>query len=345
MKILKLIGILVLAVPAQSCETKESGVTFRVSELGMCEQIDTVFLGVPLNMGIFNNDLFIGDFREPMIVHYNLKNGNKERFLMEGRGPKETMPPIILYANPFGDNGLYRFSKRVFDMGRYSIDSLSSYVPCLTNLPYEYQNIIPFSENYFLAVGTFEDGYRYRILNGKGEVTSSFGEYPNFLVGEALIPFDARSMFHQVDYAISFWNRKIVAASSHIMDIIDYSLTTVSNESIKRILLAPYDYEYTSGMFLSASPKDGTSVGAVSVACNNNYIFLLYDPRIYGQKNQGLKDEIWVFEWNGKPVKRLIFEENLQMITADSSDETSFWGLSYFEEEDDEYYQIVMIKF
>jgi len=320
------------------------GVVFPSSEPGICEMIDTIFIGVPLNMGVCKNDLFVGDFREPMIVHYNLMDGKTERFLSAGRGPKETLPPVILYANPLGNNVLYRYSKQAFDLGYYPVDSLFVYVPLLNNLSYVFQNIIPYEKDCYLAVGEFVDGYRYHILDAEGKVIDKFGDYPDFLAGEDLIPFDARSMFHQVEFANNYNKRKLVASSSHIMDIIDYS-SNIKNESIKRILLAPYDYDYSSGNFLSAHAKNGIVTGSVSVACNNSYIFLLFYPWRIGQKNQSVKDEIWVFDWDGKPVKKISYDINLTMIAADPSESEFVYGLAYYGNRNDEYYQIVRIKF
>ena len=307
------------------------------------EQIDELFIGYPLKMSICKDDLFIGDSFEPMIIHYNLKNKKINRFLSKGRGPGETFPPVILFANPFGDNKLYRYSNLAFDLGFYPLDSLSVYTP-MCKLPFGCINVIPYEKDRFLGAGMFKDTHRYRVLNAEGVVVGSFGTYPDFSDGENQIPLDARAMFHQLRFANSYRIKKLVATSNYVLDIIDYSLD-ITHNSIKRILLAPYNYEYESGTYIYTQEKTGIVKGAISVACDAAYIYLLFDPGIIGKENKGVKKEIWVLDWNGKSVKKLIIDADVKEITADPfSDNHTVFGLAYEMNDDDEYYKIIKMK-
>ena len=348
MKTKNLVIILFFIFLIQSCKTKEGAVVFQLSEKVTCERIDTIYIGVPLNMTICGDDLFIGDFREPMIIHYHLKDRKTDRFLSKGRGPGETQPPVQLYANPLGGNKLYRHSKQAYDIGFYSLDSLSVFVP-LFKVPYEYFNVFPYEKDRFLCSGRFNDGYRYRSINEEGLVVSCFGDYPDFLDGENLIPLDARGMFHQVRLANNYRKKKVVAASSHVLDIIDYSLD-ISKELIKRVLLASYDYEYESTRSGSthniwAQGKRGTIQGETSAACDDTYIYLLFDPGFVREENQEVKKEIWILDWDGHPVKKMILDADVKQITADSfSDNHTVYGLAYENHNNDEHYIIVKVN-
>ena len=334
--------VLCIAFLMQSCEKKETGITFRLSEEVTCEQIDTLSIGFPIVMVMNNDNLFIVDFHEPMIIHYNLQDKKFDRFLYKGRGPGETMPPITLYANPCDDNKLYRYSKQEYTMGFYPLDSLSLFVP-LFKVKYGYYDVIPFEKDRYLAA--VKDDQRYSILNSDGEVIDSFGDWPDFFKGENLIPFDAKSMFHQVRFVNSYPKKKIVAVSTHVLDIIDYSLN-VTNASIKRVLLAPYDYDYGSGSSLYAFGKDGIIIGVSSVTCDDQHIYLLLDSGIIGEENIGVKKEIWILDWNGQPEKKLILDVDIMKITAyPLSDNQSVFGLAYESNNDDEYYKIVKVNF
>ncbi|MCL1973393.1 MAG: TolB-like 6-bladed beta-propeller domain-containing protein, partial [Bacteroidetes bacterium] len=148
---------------------------------------------------------------------------------------------------------------------------------------------------------------------------------------------------HQVVFANSFLQKKLVAASSHILDIIDYSLDS-PNESIKRILLTPYDYDYTSGNYTSAKKKDGIISGAYDVACDEQSIYLLFNPRIVGRSSEGIKKEIWVFDWDGHPIKKIILDKNVMLIAADPTINHNLFGLASTIDNQDEQYEIVKIK-
>ena len=227
-------------------------------------------------------------------------------------------------------------------MGFYPLDSLSLFVP-LFKLMLGYS--LPYEKDRFLSAGIFRDEYRYKVLNAEGTLMGSFGDYPDFLDGENLIPFDARGMFHQViTFANCYPNRKLVAAGKYVLDIIDYSLD-ITKESIKRVLLAPYDYEYESGRYIWAQEKKGIVRGVTSAACDEKYIYLLFNSGIVGEEYKGIEKEIWVFDWNGQPVKKLILNADVKIITVDPfSDSRTAYGLVYEMTENDEYYKIVKIK-
>jgi len=338
-----LITILPFTLLFQFCKPKEVAVSFRVSENVACEQIDTVYIGVPLNMSMYQNELFIGDSYAPMIVHYNLITRDTDRFLNKGRGKGETFPPVAPYANPFGDRKLYLYSKQMTTMGFCPLDSLKFFTPLFT-LPFGYFDVLPYEKDRYIAAGMFGDEYRYRVLNEEGTVIASFGDYPSFLEGENAIPINARAMFHHVQFVNSYSKKKLVSKSNYVVDIIDYSLD-IANKSMKRILLAPYDYDYDgSNRGTWAQEKRGIVIGATAVACDDTYIYLLFNPGFVREENKGIKKEIWVMDWDGQPVKKLMLDIDVMRITADpyGNDHTVF-GLAYKANGEDEYYQIVKI--
>lgn len=349
MKTKNLVKAILLVLLLQSCKSEDENTgIFPKSENVICEVIDTVFIGTPLSMSIYGNDLFIADYYEPMIIHYDLKERKTNKFLSKGRGPGETMPSIVPYANPFGDNKLYVYSHQMTTVGFYSLDSLSGFIPIL-KLSYIYDNVIPYEKDRYLSFGIlFNDEYRYRVLDAKGEVIAKFGDYPDFLEGENEIPFKARAMFHQVKFANNYPKKKLVAGSSYVVDIIDYS-SEITDESINRIFLAPYDYEYEvasgPGTGTWAQEKRGTIKGAYSFTCDDKYIYVLFNPGLVREENVGVKKEIWIFDWYGQPVKKLIPDADLRRITADpySKDHTLF-GLTCEKHDNDDHYKFVKIK-
>ncbi|GHT07767.1 hypothetical protein FACS189432_00300 [Bacteroidia bacterium] len=337
--ILFLLGLLIaLLLNACSFSTKKE-IKFPVVEQVSFETVDSLFLGQPLTMQIFDNiDLYISDFHEPMIIHYDLDEKKEvSRFLNKGNGPEETLPPVILSNNSLFNNRLYTLSKQSRNLGYYTlIENPISYTP-LFRFPYFFGNIISFDKDRYLVHGFFEDdSHYYRILDEQGNEIQRIGEYPDFLQGEKDFPNMVKVIFHTVQFSCSNYRKKIVSTGPYVLDIIDFS-QEITDSSIQRIPLAKYDYTYTTGTHNSTEIKSGFVYGSYDLASDDSYIYLLFNPNT--DKNEGLKAEIWVFDWDGNPVKKLLLNRSPSLITI--SGDSHIYGLVLNK---DEMYEIVKVK-
>lgn len=217
----------------------------------------------------------------------------------------------MLYISK-NDNRLYSYSKQAFTLGYHNASSLDEYCKEF-KISYKYQNVIPINSGKYLASGYFNDG-RFQLLNSKGEIEFKFGKFPSFAVDEEKIPDDSKTIFHQVMLALKPSQDKVAALSSHVLEIID---NVNNNQKIetKQILLSPYEYTYSSGKDLFANLKEGYVKGSISLTCNDEKIYVLFNN---GTESDNIP-EIFVFDWNGNPEKRITLDKNFKMITVDEN--------------------------
>lgn len=302
-----------LAILAASCNHQKKELKFNTVEGPKYEIIDSILkVGIPLNFVAYKNKLFIADFENPMIINYNIEKREVEnRFFNIGRGPSESMPPIMLYINK-NDNKLYSYSKQAFTLGCHEVTNFVDYHKEF-KVSYKYQNVIPINSGKYLASGYFNDG-RFQLLNSSGDIEYKFGKFPSFAVDEEKIPDDSKTIFHQVMLALKPSQDKVAALSSHVLEIIDIVNNNQKIET-KQILLSPYEYTYSSGKYLFANLKEGYVKGSISLTCDDEKIYVLFNN---GTESDNIP-EILVFDWNGNPEKRITLEKNFKMITVDEN--------------------------
>jgi hypothetical protein len=95
------------------------------------------------------------------------------------------------------------------------------------------------------------------------------------------------------------------------LEIIDFSEAVHVQTSIR---LDSYQYQYTVKDFIAAEKLPGTSRGAIAVTSTNSFIYILFYPA--KDREPDAVNEIWVFDWNGNPVKKLLADQNIILITA-----------------------------
>ena len=332
--------MLIIPLLTACISRQEEGLVFKKTGKVRCELIDdAIFIGQPLSMQVVGDNLYITDVRSPMLIHYDLV-ARKElgRFITEGKGPNESLRGLFAYKDLSNDKQLYCFSYRDYRMYLLQYGDSLTFRPIFT-LNYFYQKVFAIDNAHFLAVGSrFRTGERYRVLNAKGEVLESFGEMPAFAEGEEAIPYDSRALFHQVKFEKAYGVNKVAVLSNYVLDIIDIS--PMSQDSIsKRVLLAPYDYNYTSGNVFYVERKDGYIAGARDLACDHKYIYALVNPKVTGQ-SEAKPLEIWIFNWDGEPVRKSVLDRDIELITS-SNKEGLLYGLALVDDED---YHIVSIS-
>ena len=82
-----------------------------------------------------------------------------------------------------------------------------------------------------------------------------------------------------------------------------------------------YSYDFEKGDFLKTKSSELIPKGAISVSLSDQYIYVLFNPNI--KLSDDLKNEIWMFDWTGKSVKKIIPDIKINLITV-TSDNTIF---------------------
>lgn len=94
-------------------------------------------------------------------------------------------------------------------------------------------------------------------------------------------------------------------------------------------MLAPYHYQFNSspdGVYAESDNPDA-ELGARGIAVSNNYVYVLYNPntnRMHEEQKETLNSEIWVFDWEGKPIRKILTDTHIECFCVDETD-TSFY--------------------
>lgn len=320
-KFIYIVAVFIIINTHWGCKRSNIDITFGTIRNIEPQIIDsTLFIGLPIDLKIYHDKLFISDFYgDSLIISYNLNKKSNSRFGKKGEGPHDISAPSILFIN---DDKLYIYSKNTFKLGYFNIsDTTQNYYD------YEYIGLMPslisevtvLENDRYLASGYFEDG-RYAIYDNEGKASKIFGDYPNFLANEEAFSFDVKAMFHQVMFESNRHKEKIIGLSAYIMDVIDVS--TVDCNVEKRVLLSDYNYNFHNENYIQTRKNEKTPIGAISISMTQNYIYVLFNPNS-STNLPILNNEIWVFDWNGKPNEKIIPNINLTLIAA-ASDNTIY---------------------
>lgn len=308
-----------------ACKNKQEIITFPKKINVNCEVIpNSPFMGLPLSLNSYKNKLFITDFYgDKLIMIFDVKKNRKTgEIAPKGKGPKEFLSPLL---SEVSESVLYVLNKANYHMGKFNLeggpsDTLYSFTDLFT-VPNSIIRMIPIKKLGFVASGYFLEG-RYAIIDSLGVIKNYFGTYPEYLENEATRPFEARAMFHQCRFTSNPSKKLLATASNQVLDIWDYS--SLVPKSKIRILLSAYDYIFTSGQILTADASNTTSKGVCSICSTESFIYLVFNPN--NQKSEEKMNEIWVFDWKGNPVKKIIPNMNIDLI--ESIDDSVIYGVA-----------------
>lgn len=283
---------------------------------------DSSLIGTPLEMKLINPYLLISDFRgDSMLWIYNIeRNKMIKREMPIGIGPEEYQPPIqilLLDENIVNIYNRWHYNWNLFEFN--TSNALFQRIQERKSISTDIDMLLPITNCRYIASGRFKDG-RYAILDSIGNITNYCGDYPSFLPGEESIDNFPRFMFHQSQFAYNKENNYILSVTSHVLDILKDTINTPILK--KRILLSPYKYKYQYGDDWASAQRDkNTERGVVRVDATNKYIYLLYNPNTMQTKeSETKKNEIWIFNWKGEPIKKIIPDYTIDCFCVDEWD-------------------------
>lgn len=109
----------------------------------------------------------------------------------------------------------------------------------------------------------------------------------------------------------------LVSVTEHTLELIDYS--TLIPTQKKRIKLSNYKYDFEQGEDWATSQKNkNTENGVRRISVTNDFIYLLYDPNKDNYRK--LNTEIWIFDWEGNPQKKIIPNHFIETFCIDIND-------------------------
>ena len=77
-----------------------------------------------------------------------------------------------------------------------------------------------------------------------------------------------------------------------------------------------------------ANRKKDVARAVIDANCTDKYIYLVYDPnpeKVKGETaKKRLNNEIWIFDWTGKPIKLIRPDMNVKNICIDAKDKQAY---------------------
>lgn len=285
------------------------------------------FIGSPIQILATDSVLYVNDFYGDTLVHgISLNDGHPiMKFASKGQGPGEIMPPLHLF---YRQDSLYLLSRPTWSLYSCPAHALTEQLHKCFILPTETSNLYP-ADSVFIASGMFHDGFRFAVVDNKGQIISRFGSYPTFWEREKGLSAEVKYMFHQTIACTYSTSHGIVAASSHVLSF--YKQIPSGGFSLdKEVLLSPYEYDYREkGISSSANLKNSFLKGTEDMFAYGDYIYLLFNVTPKGEQSKQ-RNEIWKYSWNGDFICR--YHPNVDLFAVTANKEGRVIGLTNSEE-------------
>jgi hypothetical protein len=256
----------------------------------------------------------------------NIKDKKIKNFLKRGHGPNEIPSQASWFSIDNKNHFLYITDG--FNYYKYSINNLKTekYTPDLIFKPvfknYGFIGATAFS-NGFLVGGLYDK--KFGVYNVETKVLISKNEY---LKAESPLLSQSKFYSHPSKNLIcSFQSKSAVMAILKIekddIKIKDFSWWTSKGQEID---------DQNKISFIA---EKGNKNGFITADVTNKYIYSLYsgkvidDSSLNGLTNSFLSKYVYVFDWEGKPLKRYELDQEVRSITVDEKNNI-LYAASYF---------------
>lgn len=274
--------------------------------------------GTPYNFIASDSGLYIHDKdgKNNKIVHfYNFqKQELTESFIGKGSGLYESFSPKSASLK----NG--HFMLFDFTMNKVIDKNLISGEFKEIKLPNHFDKIKILNNDYLIGSGSWESIKKFQVLNrSNGELAEEFGDFTKF--PENLNPEEVRKYF-QFSMDINP-NELLVASAYRWHDCIEiFNIQTKESFSIK----GPFQIDNFDALLVNQSGElifdRGPEVQHcfISISVSNNYIYVLFSGKKEKEGNAFFGKEVFIYDWNGKPIKKIILDREVMTISVSPDD-------------------------
>ncbi|MDR1562923.1 MAG: TolB-like 6-bladed beta-propeller domain-containing protein [Dysgonamonadaceae bacterium] len=272
-------------------------------------------------------------FIEPYLFFYDRFDGksitmvdvNKKsiykRFLKEGHGPGEIIPPLKLFVSD--DNTLNVFQLQTGALLSYKLSSLldASILPSPHSkvMFKDRPAILSKAKDGFVGIGMFEKG-RFQLYDDDGNDIKVIGSYP--FDGDNMNPINR--FFRYQGTLCSSPDGKHFAMGSAYCDNLEFWEVTDNHNAVLTHKYESYDVK---GSFNGTIRLDDECVMNYKGAYGTNrYCYMLYAGEKYGEKHKRTTGGkiILKFDWNGNYIKTFQTESNIYSFCVDNKDRTIY---------------------
>lgn len=252
------------------------------------------------------------------------KNKYLGNFGKRGQGPGDFLQPFSMQN--YSDSIIAitdAWKHELIGINLKSLDNDSvEYTDILSKDSLFHLSLIPTKYDTFVSIGFYEKAQFY-LLNKRGEITGEYFEYPYKDDLEKRVPNRVRGMAYQGVTHSNPSKDKLVYAVTLAPIINFYEIRGNSVELIENITTAYPNYkpEDGNGSFSAAMSRDN-KLGYLDVSATDKYVYALYSGRSQGSEGYAAfeSNEIFVFDWQGNPVKKYKLDVPVTKICVDTAD-------------------------
>lgn len=292
-----------------SCKNTNNFLEKPIKIEGSIIPFDGCFIGVPGELICSYPYLMIYDGSDKKLMStIHLENHQCLRFLPEGKGPNEVLPPLRLSV--FGEKlFIYQINAGILNVYRVSdVNPITDELPALKSIRYDDRPAVirPLGLNHYVGIGAFEEG-RFHIYDSVGNCIIKSGKYP--FSGDYMAPM-TRFIAYQSYIASNPNGNQFVLGSAYGDNLEFY---TFENDDVRLIK----KYETTDVMLRGGNElADACLLGYKGAWGSSEYCYLLYSGKTFLENNRRKSwgsRYILVFDWNGEFIKS--YEPNVEILS------------------------------
>ncbi len=267
--------------------------------------------------------IYYDRYDNTIVTVYDTKTGQfVRRFITEGHGPGEIIPPLRLFAS---DNQMHAMQPNTGYMNIYELDDIINKETIIPEqVFFESRPIyVRKTEDGYVGFGTFEDG-RFNLYDSAGSVVSSFGIYP--FRGEEMNRMD-RSVLYQGYISTSVDGNYFAVGTLNSDNLEFYHIEDKKAELIKKYETRDVKTVRVEGRNRIA---DDSVLNYVS-AYGGKYCYMLYSGKTYSENNRNSSggNKIIVFDWEGNYIKSYKVDVSIRSFCVDEENNIIYAATRY----------------
>lgn len=281
---------------------------FNKGIVGMMHLIDSTMI-------IFNPD---GN-KDFFFYNYSMKkNKLSGGYLNGGRGPSEALAGI---ATGIKENKLWFYDIVLKKILITDIDK------ALSNNAFSF-NEYPVNESFYkidfinglnyLAVGSNNSPYEIQQIDlVSGNVKN---EFEKLKTTSDNIPIHNYKYAHQSYIHNKPSGDKTVLIYRFMDKIKIFDLKSKSSKTIQ----CPNEIKIDPVFLKTGEITENTKRTFISSTITDNFIYLAYSGNSVFSENSGLANHIYVYDWNGNPIRKIVLDKKIESLTVSDDDETLY---------------------
>lgn len=283
---------------------------YKQGVAGMLELVDSTLI-------IFNVSLNSKYF----LCNYSLKNGQfSNEYIGKGRGPGEAIGAIGIGIN---GNSLWLHD---ISLNKILIIDKSKAIAYDSTI---YFKEYPVKENYYMigfndslhyfGVGNNNSAFKIQEIDLiSGKEINQYGEYKNISPNIPLVSFKSA---HESFIYIKPKGNKIVLPYRYLDAVEIFNINT--QKSV--IIHGPEGFDVMFNPLPNGMERtDKTRFAFVNGTITNKYIYLSYSGLLCNSENSYYGSKVYVYDWDGNPIRKLILNKQILGIAISEDDKTMY---------------------